>query len=145
VRTTRTYTNCCLADWAKFVRETEDRFTSLPDPVSCDAGEQVFRDVVLTASGHYIPSGHRKEYTPGLPRGAISLANQRFQVLMMRFMMSFVSLQGRRGRTKWNQAAHAQILQSSGVSSGICRGSACINHQINQSSLATALLLNLNP
>jgi hypothetical protein len=31
----------------------------------------------LTASGHCIPSGHRKLYTPGLPRAAVHLVNQR--------------------------------------------------------------------
>jgi hypothetical protein len=32
---------------------------------------------VLTASKHCIPSDHRKDYTPGLPRGAVPLVNRR--------------------------------------------------------------------
>jgi hypothetical protein len=77
VRQTRTYTNFRLADWAKYLMETEASFAGLPDPVTCDAGERVFWDVLLTASGHCIPSGHRKEYTPGLPHVAVPLVNRR--------------------------------------------------------------------
>lgn len=77
MRTARTYTNFRLADRAKFVRETEASFASLPDHVPCNAGERVFRDVVLAASGHCIPSSHRKEHTPGLPYGAVPLVNRR--------------------------------------------------------------------
>ena len=76
-RSARTYTNFRLADWGKYLLETEANFASLPDPVSCDAGEKVFRGVLLEASGHCIPSGHRKNYSPGLPREAVPLVSRR--------------------------------------------------------------------
>jgi hypothetical protein len=75
-RTTKTYTNFRLADWACYIKETEEVFAGLPEPVSCDAGEWVFC-VRLTASSHCIPSGHQKHYTPGLPRAAVPLVNRR--------------------------------------------------------------------
>jgi hypothetical protein len=53
------------------VAETEASFTSLPDPVSCSTGERIFSNIVLAASGHSIPSGQRKDYTPDLPCKAV--------------------------------------------------------------------------
>jgi hypothetical protein len=76
-RTARTYTNFRLADWGAFLRETEAGFADQPDPVSCASGERIFRDIVCSASGHWIPAGHRKSYTPGLPRAAVPLVNRR--------------------------------------------------------------------
>jgi hypothetical protein len=52
-------------------------FASLPEPVSCQTGERVLRDVLLSASGHCIPSGFQKNYTPGLPREAVPLTKWR--------------------------------------------------------------------
>jgi hypothetical protein len=77
VRSAKTYTNFRLADWPRFIRETEGSFSSLLDPVSCATGEQVFRKILLKASGRCIPSGHRNNYTPGLPREAVPLVNRR--------------------------------------------------------------------
>jgi hypothetical protein len=67
VRTARSFTNFHLADWGEFVEETEAVIAGLPDPVSCETGECTLRDMLLIASGHCIPSGFRKCYTPGLP------------------------------------------------------------------------------
>jgi hypothetical protein len=75
-RCARTFTNFCLAEWPEFLAETESRFINLPDPVSFAKGERIFRDVVLSASGHCIPSGTRKDYTPGLPREAVPLTKR---------------------------------------------------------------------
>jgi hypothetical protein len=76
VRTARNYTNFRLADWGKFVEETEAVIAELPDPVSCETGERTLRDVLLIASGHCIPSGFRKCYTPGFPREAVPLTKR---------------------------------------------------------------------
>jgi hypothetical protein len=37
----------------------------------------LFCDIVLSASGHCIPSGHRTNYSPGHPRDAVPLVNRR--------------------------------------------------------------------
>jgi hypothetical protein len=42
-------------------------------PSLCASGEQVFYKIVKTASGHSIPAGFDKDYTPGLPREAVLL------------------------------------------------------------------------
>jgi hypothetical protein len=60
-RCARTFTNFHLADWSEFLAETESRFIDLPDRVGCAKGERIFREVILSASGHCIPSGIRKE------------------------------------------------------------------------------------
>jgi hypothetical protein len=75
-RSTRCYTNFRLADWAAFVEETEAVIPELPEPVLCATGEKFFRNVLLAASSHCIPSGFRKEYTPGLPCEAILLTER---------------------------------------------------------------------
>jgi hypothetical protein len=77
VRHTRLYTNFRFADWVKFVRETEVSFRSVPDLTSCATGEKVFRRIVFSASGHSIPSGFNRKYTPGLPREAVPLTSCR--------------------------------------------------------------------
>jgi hypothetical protein len=76
-RSAKTFTNFRLADWGGFLEETEFNFAVLPEPASCTAGERVFHEIVNAASGHWIPSGHRKSYTPGLPRVAVPLMNRR--------------------------------------------------------------------
>ena len=76
-RASRTYTNFRLAKWKDFIAETELRFATLPPPESCATDEQTFREILLTAAGHSIPAGHRKEYTPGLPRAAVPLVGRR--------------------------------------------------------------------
>jgi hypothetical protein len=75
-RCARMFTDFHLADWSKFLAETESRFTDLPNPVSCAKGEQIFCDFILSASGHCIPSGIRKEYTPCLPCEAVPLTKR---------------------------------------------------------------------
>ena len=77
IRTTKTYTNFHKANWAQYVRESENLFEGLPLPRSCAKGEKIFRDIVLTASKHSIPSGFQKSFSPGLPREAKNLMEQR--------------------------------------------------------------------
>jgi hypothetical protein len=66
-----------LADWAGFLAECESGFASEPPPTSCAHGEKVFREILQTTSRHFISSGHRKSFTPGLPHDAIPLMNHR--------------------------------------------------------------------
>jgi hypothetical protein len=76
-RSCRTFTNLRLADWAGFIAECELRFETEPLPTCCAGGEKVFRSILLAASSHHIPSGHRKTFIPGLPHDAIPLINRR--------------------------------------------------------------------
>jgi hypothetical protein len=76
-RNKRTFTNFAKANWAGFIRESEDDFASLPLPTSCSEGERVFRRVLLKASRHNIPSGFRKDFVCGLPPDAEHLITQR--------------------------------------------------------------------
>jgi hypothetical protein len=69
-RTKRTFINFAQANWAGFIRESEDDFALLPLPTCCSEGERVFRRVLLKASKHNIPSGFRKDFVPGLPPNA---------------------------------------------------------------------------
>jgi hypothetical protein len=39
-------------------------------------GEQTFRKILLTASGHHIPAGYRKDFVSGLPREAVDLTKE---------------------------------------------------------------------
>jgi hypothetical protein len=73
-RCARTFINFRLADWSRFLAEIVAGFTDLPYTISCASGERIFWDIVLKASGHSIPFGRRKEYTPGLPCEAVPLA-----------------------------------------------------------------------
>jgi hypothetical protein len=76
-QTQRTFTNFAQANWAGFIRESEDDFALLPLPTSCSEGKRVFRRMLLKASKHNIPSGFRKDFVPDLPPNAKHLITQR--------------------------------------------------------------------
>ena len=78
-RTHRSFTNFRLANWVGFVKETEDLFAALPSPSpsSCAKDEKTFRDILLRASKHNIPSGFRRNFIPGLPPSAKDLIAKR--------------------------------------------------------------------
>jgi hypothetical protein len=71
------FTNLKLADWAGFVKESEELFSSLLAPTSCAKGERKFWAVLLSVSKYNIPSGFRKNFIPGLPNSAKTLISQR--------------------------------------------------------------------
>jgi hypothetical protein len=73
----RTFTNFRLADWAGFVAACESKFGTAPLLTSCDQGERIFRKILVDASNRFIPSGHVKNFTPGLPREALPLMKSR--------------------------------------------------------------------
>ena len=60
------YTNYRKADWDTFTLETERSFSHIPPPSSCDAGERIFRNILLKASRRNIPQGKIPNFTPGL-------------------------------------------------------------------------------
>jgi hypothetical protein len=75
-RKVKSYTNFNKADWPAFIRETDTKFRELPPPTSVEAGEKDFRDILLKASSHCIPSGYRHLCIPGISCEAASLINQ---------------------------------------------------------------------
>ena len=54
------------ADWTSFTIELDQLVSRLPAPTEADSGEKPFREAVLRASRHHIPTGRRKFYRPGL-------------------------------------------------------------------------------
>jgi hypothetical protein len=76
-RTTKSFTNFCKADWPAFIRESEGIFRGLETPLSCGAGEKLFRNVLQTAAKHSIPAGYRRECTPGISREAAAFIMER--------------------------------------------------------------------
>jgi hypothetical protein len=76
-RLCRSFTNFKLANWAGFVRESEDLISCQAPPSFCSKGEHILRDILVTASKHNIPSGYRKYFVPGLPILAKSLISER--------------------------------------------------------------------
>jgi hypothetical protein len=67
----RCFTNFKHAKWGLWTSETEAGFAAAPEPTSCSEGEQVFRKILLKASGHYISAGFRKYFVPGIPKEAV--------------------------------------------------------------------------
>lgn len=79
-RICRTYTNFARADWPAFTAATEERFELLREiELSATASHSavVFTKILSRASKHHIPAGFRKDFSPGLPRDAVTLINQR--------------------------------------------------------------------
>ena len=74
------YTNFRKADWEAFTGETERGFSTLPNPTSCDQGEQTFRKIILAAAKHHIPRGKRLNYTPDLSPHTIALMSRRDEI-----------------------------------------------------------------
>jgi hypothetical protein len=77
LRSRRTFTNLLKADWAGYIREIKISLSNIPPPVSCAKGKKVFRNILLQASRHNIPSGFRKDFISGLPADAKHLIKQR--------------------------------------------------------------------
>ena len=73
----RLFINFKLARWREFKEESECHFDRVPAPTSCDQGEKVFRQILLTAAKHNFPAGFWKTFTNGLPREAVPLARRR--------------------------------------------------------------------
>ena len=71
------YTNFRKANWELFTTETEQSFTNLPPPSSCDSGEKIFRQVLLKASRRNIPRGKIPNFTPGLSQHSRELTVER--------------------------------------------------------------------
>jgi hypothetical protein len=76
-RTARTYTNFKRAKWGLWTSETENLFRNAPKPISCLQGVKSFQNILLKASKHHILSGFRKDLRSGVPRAAVSLAEER--------------------------------------------------------------------
>ena len=72
-----TFTNFRRARWNDYLEETEADFAGLPLPASCEAGEVVFRKVLLKASLHHIPQGNVPHFIPKLSDEARALIRQR--------------------------------------------------------------------
>jgi hypothetical protein len=73
----RTYTNFRKANWPRFIREVEEMLRACPMPTSCASGEKISRKALLNAAKHWIPSGCRQDFVPGLPREAADKIQQR--------------------------------------------------------------------
>ena len=71
------YTNFRKADWETFTSETEQSFNNIPPPSSCDAGELIFRKILLKATRRNIPQGKIPDFTPGLTEHARSMIAER--------------------------------------------------------------------
>ena len=71
------YTNYRKANWNRFRQETERAFNYEQPPTSVDAGEKIFRRILLKASRRNIPQGKIQDYTPGLSPHALDLIQQR--------------------------------------------------------------------
>ena len=72
-----TYTNFRKADWETFTSETEHAFSNIPPPLSCDAGELIFRKILLKATRRNIPRGKIPDFTPGLTEHARNMIAER--------------------------------------------------------------------
>jgi hypothetical protein len=75
-RYTKYFTNFKRAKWGLWIEETEAGFAAALEPASCSEGEQIFRKILLKASGHLIPAGFRKDFVPGMPREAVELTKE---------------------------------------------------------------------
>ena len=71
------YTNFRKADWQQFTSETEQAFSDISPPSSCDAGEKQFRRILIKASRRNIPRGKIPNFTPGLTQLARDLISER--------------------------------------------------------------------
>ena len=61
----RTYVNLKRANWERYEQEIEDKLDSYPQPENCQKDEKIFRNVLLKAASHHIPSGrHRVNPNP---------------------------------------------------------------------------------
>jgi hypothetical protein len=72
-----TYINLAKANWTKFAKEVEDALDLVPAPISVSRDERTFRDILLTASKHHIPSGRHVFQKQPLPAEALPLIQQR--------------------------------------------------------------------
>ena len=73
----RSYTNFRRADWDTFKRETEEQLSRLAPPVSCAAGEKVWRRVLQRCSARHVPAGFHRIFVPGLDATSASLISER--------------------------------------------------------------------
>ena len=76
-RTKKTYMNLKKANWEGYTQESENLIRNLPPPSSCAKDEAGFRNALLTAAKHHIPSGYVKDFVPSLPKTAIDLIKTR--------------------------------------------------------------------
>jgi hypothetical protein len=63
-------------DWKGFIKATEEANSELADPTDCARDEQKFRNILLDASQHHIPSEYRKDFVPGLSNSAKHLISE---------------------------------------------------------------------
>jgi hypothetical protein len=79
-RYAKCFTNFNCAKWGLWIEETEAGFAVAPEPASCSESEQIFRNILLKASGHHIPAGFRKDFVPGMPREAVEPTKERYRL-----------------------------------------------------------------
>jgi hypothetical protein len=119
-RLVRTYTNFNLADWKQFITITESLISVLSDPGSCAEGERAFREALLSASRKCIPSSHRKNFVPSLPRDAVPMMERRDELprqdpadpLIEQLNHDISAVVSKSSRLKWIEQVESHCLKS---------------------------------
>ena len=73
----RTYINLKKDDWTGYRQEIERKLSSRHLPTDCQKDDKLFRDTLLKAASHHIPTGRCKLYTQQVQAEILAMMEER--------------------------------------------------------------------